>query len=687
MTKDQIKNRIQKLKKEINHHRYLYHVLDRQEISDAAMDSLKEELADLEKAYPEFFTPDSPSRRVSGEILDKFEKVRHSVPILSLEDAFSKEDIKDWEEKISKLVKGKKFEYFVELKLDGLTSVLTYKNGVFARGATRGDGIYGEDVTRNFRTIESIPLKLEVIEKKYGVSEKVFKKCLNGNFEVRGEVMMTKREFEKLNKSREKRGEALFANPRNIAAGSVRQLNPKITASRNLICMAYEILTDIGQKTHGEVHDILNALGFRVNNYSKHCKNIEEVMNFMTSWEKKRKKLPVESDGMVVVVNPVALEKKMGNVGKAQRWMVAYKFKAEEAETVVEDILVQVGRLGTLTPVAKLRPVRVAGSTVSRATLHNEDQVKKIGVRIGDTVIVHKSGDVIPQIVKVFKRLRPRGAREFRMLKKCPICGSKVVRVRGESAHRCSNKHCFAIQREKLVHFASKKSFDIDGVGPRIIEQLIENNLIRDSSDLFDLTIGDLEPLERFAEKSARNIVASIAISREISLEKFINSLGIRHVGEETSELLSQTLIKKTQKLKTVKDIVNVLKKLSLEELNFIKGIGDKVAKSICDYFKDEKNLEFLGKLFKKDIKIKVKKAKIGNKLAGIVFVLTGELENFTRGEAKKKIKSLGGNVSDSVSKRTDYVVAGENPGSKLDRARKLKIKIIGEREFEKMVK
>jgi len=677
MNKTEAKQRIDKLKKEINRHRYLYHVKDRQEISDAALDSLKKELKELESKYPDLQTKDSPTLRVSGDVLDKFKKVKHTQPVLSLEDVFSKQELKDWDTRVKKLVSKKDFDYFVEIKLDGLTAVLRYEKGILVRGLTRGDGKFGEDVTQNLRTIETIPLKLQ--KPKGGSIPDVL--------EVRGEVLMTKKQFAKLNKSREQAGEDTYANPRNVAAGSVRQLDSNITASRNLLFLAYEIMNDVGQKTHAGVHELLNDFGFKVNDWSKECKIIDEVYKYIQSWEERRKKLPIETDGIVIVVNPISLEKQMGSVGKAQRWMVAYKFKAEEAETVVEDIIIQVGRQGTLTPVAKLRPVLVAGSTVSRATLHNEDFIKDLDIKIGDTVIIHKAGDVIPEVVKVLKNLRPQEAKSFRMPAKCPVCGSRVERPAGEAAHRCTNPNCFALQRERMVHFVSKKGFDIDGVGPKIIDQLIANDLLHDPSDLFDLEEGDLQPLERFAEKSAQNIVAAINTSKKIALPNFLTALGIRYVGEETAELLATALAKRAKKLTTVSQVVRALKAFSREDLEEIDGIGSKVGESIYKFLREDREQKFLDELSGKGIKISPYQAPSGpGKLSGNKFVLTGEMQSYTREEAKAAIKKLGGDVTGSVSKNTDYVVAGENPGSKFEQAKKLGVKIVGESEFKKLL-
>jgi DNA ligase (NAD+) len=681
MDKTAAAKRIAQLTKEINHHRYLYHVLDKQEISDAALDSLKKELKDLEELYPDLRLADSPTRRVSGRVLDKFKKVKHTTPILSLEDAFARADLEAWEKRLQKLSRGATWDYFVEAKLDGLTAVLRYEKGVLVRGLTRGDGKFGEDITQNLRTIQSVPLQLtstvEKSEKKIVIPEVL---------EVRGEVLLTKEQFAKLNVAQKKSGQPLFANPRNVAAGSVRQLDPNITAARRLLFVAYEIMNDVGQVTHQEVHQMLKQFGFRVNDWSRPCPDLAAVWKYISAWENKRKQLPVETDGMVVVINPVAHQRRLGSVGKAQRWMIAYKFKAEEAETVVEDIYVQVGRMGTLTPVAKLRPVAVAGSVVSRATLHNEDFIKTLGLRIGDTVIIHKSGDIIPEVVSVLSRLRPDNAKIFRMPKQCPICRAAVVRVRGESAHRCTNKNCWARQRERLIHFVSKKGFNIDGVGPRIIDQLITNDLLHDAADLFDLTVGDLQPLERFAEKSAQNIVTAIKNSTTIELPSFLTALGIRYVGEETTVLLAEALSAAGKKVTTVASVAKALSAWTQADLEKINGIGPKVAASIYKFWHDPAEKKIMAELADKGIRIKPYQAVTGGSLAGKNFVLTGEMKDWTREEAKTEIKKRGGAVVAAVSKNTDFVVAGANPGSKYDKAKKLGLKIINEVEFKKLL-
>jgi DNA ligase (NAD+) len=682
MTKEEAKKRIEKLRKEIQRHDYLYYVLDKPEISDAAYDALKRELIALEKQFPEFITPDSPTQRVGGPPLKEFKKVKHKIPMLSLQDAFNESEILEWEERIKKLAPKDKFDYFVELKIDGLAISLIYKDGIFEKAATRGDGFTGEDVTQNVKTIKTIPLRL-MIE---NLSKEYQRKTLK-EIEIRGEVFMTKKAFEELNEEQKKKGESTFANPRNAAAGSVRQLDPKVTASRKLDFYAYQIVTDLGQKTHYEAHQILKALGFKENTYNQYCKNLNEVIAFHKKISKIRDSLPYEIDGVVVTVNNNELFEKLGVVGRTPRGSIAYKFPGKEATTKIKDIIVQVGRTGKLTPVAILEPVQVGGVTISRATLHNEDEIKRLGVKIGDTVIIQRAGDVIPDIVSVLKNLRTGEEKEFKMPKKCPICGSPVYRKEGEVDYYCSNKNCFATQRRQIYHFVSKKAFDIVHLGPKIVDQLIDEGLIKDAADIFSLTQGDLEPLERFAEKSARNLIESIEKSKRISLPKFIYALGIRHVGEETANLLVEVIRNSKVDIKNIDDLIDYFKSLSLEKLEEIRDIGPEVAKSIYEWFRNEENVKFLKKLKKAGIKIEIPKLKLSKKLVGKRFVFTGELESMTRNEAKEKVRELGGYVSGSVSKNVDYVVVGKNPGSKYEKAKKLGIKMITEKEFLEMIK
>lgn len=693
LSKQEAKERIQKLQKEIARHDYLYYVLDSPEISDAAYDVLKRELIELEKQFPGFITLDSPTQRIGGEPLEEFKKVQHKVPMLSFNDAFSEEEMADWETKMENFLKEKvEGGFFCEPKIDGLAISLVYKNGIFEVSSTRGDGITGENVTQNLKTIHSIPLKIEEISKnlysqKYKVKDKREKKeedfveklldkfKVKEELEVRGEIYVSKKDFEKLNKERIKKGLPLYANPRNLAAGSIRQLDPKVASKRDLNCFVYSCVTDLGQRTHEQEHIIAKKLGFRINPLCEYCPDIKAVFAYHKKMAQIREKLPFEIDGIVVQINNNEFFRKLGVVGRAPRAAIAYKFPGKEATTQVVDIKVQVGRTGALTPVAKLKPVPVAGVIVSSATLHNMNEIKRLQVKIGDTVIIQRAGDVIPDVLRVLKELRTGKEKEFRMPKKCPICGSKVIRPQDEVAYRCTNPKCFAQEYRKLIHFVQKGAFNIDGLGPQILDQLIDQGLIRDAADIFALEEGDLTPLERFAEKSAANLVTSIKKSKEIPLGRFIYALGIRHVGEETALDLASYF-----------GSLKKLKKASLVDLEAVPNIGGVVAKSIDDYFQNKANLKLIDKFLKVGVKIVAPKV-IKKILAGKTFVLTGMLKALSRDEAKTKIRELGGDISSSVSKKTDYVVAGAEPGSKYDKAKKLGVKIIGEKEFLKMVK
>jgi len=667
MDKKEAKQRIEKLKKEISHHSYLYHVLDKPEISDAAWDSLKHELYKLEQQFPELITPDSPSQRVSGKPLDKFEKVKHKIPMLSIEDVFSEQELYEWEKRIKKLLSPElveRVDYFAEMKIDGFGIALIYKNGVFIKGSTRGDGKTGENVTQNLRTISSIPLRLREPHESKSV-------------EIRGEVYMDKNAFEKVNKEREKQKLPLYANPRNTAAGSIRQLDPKLAGSRDLKFLAYDLITDLGDTTHQEKHEIIKAVGFKTDQ-GKYCKNLQEIIGFWKKIMKQRQKLPFQIDGIVVDVNNNKIFKKLGSVGKAHRGMIAFKFPAKQATTTIEDIKVQVGRTGALTPVAHLRPIQLGGTTITRATLHNEDEIKRLGVQIGDTVIIQRAGDVIPDVVKVLTRLRTGKEKEFHMPKKCPVCESPVIRPKGEAVHRCTNRKCGVIQKKSLHHFVSKKTFDINGLGPQIINQLMDEGLVSGPADIFELKQGDLTPLERFADKSAENIIKAIEQSKRIALDKFIFGLGIRHVGEESAINLANHF-----------GSLEKIKKAEIEDLLKVKDTGNVMAESIYRWFRDKRNSNLLSRLKQVGIQILNPKSEIRNKFKirnknflNKTVVLTGELESMTRDEAKEKIRELGGDVSGSVSKNTDFVVKGAEPGSKYDEAKKLGVKIINEKEF-----
>jgi len=684
MTKQEANKRIEKLRELINHHRYKYHVLDNPEISDAAFDTLKNELEELELKFPDLVTPDSPTQRVGGEALDKFKKVGHLVPMLSLNDAFGEQELRDWEVRIKKLVLSAKLDYFCELKMDGLAVSLIFEKGIFWRGATRGDGKIGEDVSQNLKTIEAIPLRLREPEeselKKAGFGSAQIKEIIsavkNGKIEVRGEAIMTKKVFEELNRLYKKEGKSLLANPRNGAAGSIRQLDSKITASRKLDCYIYQVVTDFGQKTHAQEHELAKLIGFKTIPENKYCKNLDEVIKFHEHWAENRGKLAFECDGMVVVVNDNSLHKKLGVVGKAPRWMIAYKFSGKEATTIVEDIIVNVGRTGTLTPVAVLKAVSVGGVTITHATLHNMDEISRLSIKIGDTVIVRRAGDVIPDIVKVLPKLRTGKEKEFHMPKYCPMCGGKVVRLKGEVAYRCANKNCYAVNRRRLMHFVSKPAMNIEGLGKEIIDQLMREGLVREPSDFYEIKEGDLELLDRFAEKSAQNLIESIEQARRVPLARFLNALGILHVGEETAIDLASHF-----------GSIQNIKNASLDQINSISNIGEVVARSIWQWFNDERNKKLLSNLLKY---VKIENSKVVPKkqtLAGKTIVLTGELEGLARDQAKAAIREHGGDISSSVSKNTNLVVAGANPGTKYDKAKELGVKIIGEKEFLRLIK
>lgn len=665
MTRAQAKERIDKLIREINHHRYLYHVLDRQEISDAALDSLKNELAKLEQEWPDLLRADSPSQRIGGIALDKFKKVQHSTKILSLVDAFDAQDIKDWEERNEKILKEKVRGYYCELKLDGLTVVLTYQKNIFIQGATRGDGATGEEVTNNLRTIESIPLTLNNIA---GLK-------LPNVIEVRGEAVMTKNIFDKINKDQEKKGLTPYANPRNIAAGSIRQLDPKIMASRQLQFFAFELISDLGQKTHQESHEILKKLGFKTSPYNEFCQNIEAVGRYLTKWQEKRKKLDFMTDGSVIVVNQLAQEKSLWHIGKAERWMLAYKFPAEQVTTRVLDIEVQVGRTGALTPVAILQPIAVAGSIVSRATLHNQDEIERKDVRIGDTVILQKAGDVIPEIVQVLPKLRTGREKKFVFPKKCPVCHSPVYKKEGEVAFYCTNKKCFAKNVEGLIHFVSKKGFNIEGLGNSIVKLLAERNLLLTGADIFELRDGDLRGLPGFADKKINNLLQSIAKSKKVPLANFIYALGIRHVGEETAISLAQHF-----------NDIDKLSQAKQEELEDLPDIGPEMAKSLVEWFADQPNKKLLQHLWSLGLVLENVEKSQGH-LAGQTFLFTGTI-SMARDEAEALVRQNGGKILSSVSRNLDYLVAGSEAGYKLKKAKEFKnIKIINEQEFIKLIK
>ncbi len=677
MDKRQTKKRIEKLKKTINRYRYSRLVLNKEEISPAAEDFLKKELFDLEAKFPELITPDSPSQRVGGEPLKQFKKVRHEEKMTSLNDAFNEEDLREWLKRLRSFV-GENFstDFYCDLKMDGLAVELVYRDSLLKVGSTRGDGEVGEDITKNLKTIESIPLKLHGDHPPFLV--------------VRGEVFVTKKEFERVNKANIKAEKKIFANPRNMAAGTLRQLNPKITASRKLSFFAYSIYSR-GEKrwlkypNHKKEYKALVSYGVPVNPEGRVLRGLREVVAFKKEIEKKRETLPYEIDGIVVTVNDNEIYERAGIIGKAPRGAVAYKFSPKEATTKVKNIKIQVGRTGALTPVAELEPVSVGGVTITHASLHNDDEVRRLDVKIGDTVIVSRAGDVIPQVTKVVKNLRTGGEKAFKMPKLCPVDGSKVVK--DGAIHKCSNSRCGARHRESLYHFVSRPAFDIRGLGAKIIDRFMDEGLIADAADIFSLEKGSIEVLERFGEKSAENIIQEVKEKKLVSLPRFLYAIGIFHVGGETANLLSQLVGGKKPEVKKPTDVLKVFQKMSLEDLQEIRDIGPAVARSIYDWFRESRNIELLRKLERAGVRLESQKSKVkSQKLGGLTFVLTGSLKSMGRDEAKEKIRSLGGDVSESISSKTDYVVAGSEPGSKYEKAEKTGVKIINESKFLRML-
>lgn len=663
----EIKERYEQLKQTINHHRHLYHVEDTQEISEAALDSLKHELVQIETEYPTLITSDSPSQRVAGEPLPEFKKVTHTVAQWSFNDAFSEEDITDFDARVKRFLEqgGESTEpsYTCELKIDGLKVVLTYVKGILTQAATRGNGKVGEDVTLNVRTIESVPLIL---------TEPI-------DLVVEGEVWMSKANFEKLNEEQKAKGLELFANPRNVAAGSIRQLDPKIAASRRLDYFAYDIaaISTNLPRTQAEELSLIKRLGFKINPHTTVAKSVADIMNYWHEWQKKSKNQDYWVDGVVVKVNEKKLQDILGFTGKAPRFGIAFKFPAEQVTTVLEDIVFQVGRTGVVTPVAHLRPVLVAGSTVSRATLHNEDEIKRLDVRIGDTVVLQKAGDVIPDIVKVVTEMRTGKEKVFKWPTHIAECGGDgaIERIPGQAAWRCVVTDSFVQRQRKFHYFTSKQALNIEGLGPKIIDQLLEAQLIGTFDDIFTLKKGDLLALPRFGEKSVDNLLASIDERRTTTLARLLTGLSIPQVGVETAE----DLAKNFGTIKAIQDA-------SVEELSAVYGIGDVVAQSVYDWFKNKDNRKLVERLLKHITIEKIAVSKQKGKLDGLTFVLTGTLQSLDRDTAKAKIKALGGDVVGSVSAKTSYVVAGEEAGSKLDKAEELGIKVLSEEEFLKMV-
>ena len=668
MSSPAIEKKIDALREKIRHHEYRYYVLDSPEISDAAFDALMNELKRLEADHPKLITPDSPTQRVGGKPREGFVKAKHSSPMLSLDNAYSEEELHDWERRVHELSGRTDIEYMCELKLDGMSLALVYHDGRLERGITRGDGNVGEDVTLNVRTVRSVPLSV--------AKDKLKKAGIPADFEVRGEMLMPLAAFRKLNEEREGQGLAVFANPRNFTAGTVRQLDPSITAQRRMNYFAYLLLKD--GRTYfdrqSKAMDAMEAAGFKVNPNRKLAKNLGEVWKFIQSWEHKRESLPYEIDGIVIKVDRTAWQQELGFTGKAPRWAIAYKYAARGAVTQIENIVPQVGRTGKLTPVAWLKPVPIGGTTVSRATLHNMDEIERLGVKIGDWVEVERGGDVIPKVVKVVEddKDRPRGNQQFEMPEHCPVCGGNVVRTPGEADHRCVNANCPAKLQGTILHFASRHVMDIDGLGEVLVNQLTERGLVKNVADLYKLAKDDLLQLERMGEKSAENVLAEIEASKRLPLERVIYGLGIRFVGERTAQFLAEHF-----------GSLDAVMKASAEELEEVNEVGPRIAESIVEFFGDEHNRKLIGDLRKAGLTFTGQKKEKGTKLAGKTFVLTGTLARRTRDEAKKMIEDAGGRVSGSVSKKTDYVVAGSDAGSKLDKARELGVNVIGEEELE----
>ena len=663
-----VKKEIEELREKLRYHEYRYYVLDDPEISDAAYDRMMNRLKELETAHPELVTPDSLTVRVGGAPREGFSTVRHARPMLSLDNAFSFDALREWDRRVREGSGQEKIEYIAEHKFDGLSISLQFEDGVLARGVTRGDGATGEDVTPNVKTIRSIPLRADTA---------VLKKVkLPADFEVRGEVMMTKKAFEALNREQERIGGKIFVNARNSAAGAVRVLDPSITAARRLDFFAYYLLVDgrVRFAKHSESLQALKQLRFRASDDWKLCAGIEAVIAYCEDWDAKREKLAYEIDGVVIKVNSVAIQNELGYTAKAPRWATAFKYPARQETTVVNDIIVQVGRTGTLTPVAVLEPVQVGGVTVSRSTLHNMDEIERLGLQIGDTVLIERAGEVIPHVLKVVKEGKNR--KPFRMPRHCPECGSTIHHVEGEVAYRCVNAACPAKRKESILHFAGRHAMNIDGLGDKIVDQLVDKGLVKDVADLYALKESEVAGLERMAEKSAQNLLEEIEASKKNSLARLIYALGIQFVGERTAQLLAEHF-SSLEELAAGKE----------EELEEVPEVGPKVAASIVEFFSEPANCQLIKKLRKAGVHPTAEKRVVkSQKLAGKSFVFTGSLANRSREEAGELVIQHGGKVSSSVSKKTSYVVVGTDPGSKYEKAKELGVTILTEAEFEKLL-
>ena len=652
---------VEALREELRRHEHLYYVLDRPEISDAEYDGLMRRLQQLETDHPALLTPDSPTQRVGGKPREGFVKVRHSSPMLRLDNALNEGELRDFDRRVRDLLGDEPFRYVAELKMDGLSMAVDYREGRFARAVTRGDGSVGEDVTENARTIRSLPLRVQ---------------ARPGDFEVRGETVMNRRAFERLNAERDERGLSRFANPRNAAAGSLRVLEPQITASRRLDYYCYLLLAQ-GRTlfpSHWEALDELARRGFKVNNHRKLCAGVEEVLAFCAHWEARRDELPYEIDGVVLKVDSIDQQRQLGYTAKAPRWAIAYKYPARQAVTTVEDIEVQVGRTGALTPVAKLKPVEVSGVTVSRATLHNEDEIARLGLEIGDEVVIERSGDVIPKVVRVQSQGSYR--RPFEFPTECPVCGGKVVRAEGEAARRCINTNCSARLKESILHFASRGVMNIDGLGDALVDQLVDRRIVQSVADLYGLTLETLTDLERMGKKSAGNVLRNIEESKKNPLPRVLNALGIRFVGERTAVFLAEAF-----------GSLDQIAEATPGQLQSAEEVGPKVAESICEFFREPRNQELIARLRQAGLQFTYESTRPkGGPFQGRTFVLTGTLPTLTREEAARLIEAAGGKVSASVSKKTSYVVAGKDAGSKLVKAEELGVAVIGEEELLKLI-
>jgi DNA ligase (NAD+) len=656
-----IPDRIEALRNKLRHHEYQYYVLDAPEVTDAEYDALMRELKALEEAHPDLVTLDSPTQRVGGKPREGFVKIAHSSPMLSLDNALGEDELRDFDRRVRGLLGDQKFAYVAELKMDGLSMAVHYRDGRLSQAVTRGDGVIGEDVTENAKTIRSIPLRL---------------KGIDGSYEVRGEVVFNRKAFEKLNTERDAAGLPRFANPRNAAAGSLRVLDPKITQSRQLDFFTYFLFENGAPALDSQWKslDKLNELGFKVNPKRKLCADIEELVEFCREWTEKRDSLPYEIDGVVAKVDSVEQQNRLGWTAKAPRWAIAYKFAARQEETVVEGIEVQVGRTGALTPVAHLRPVTVSGVTVSRATLHNEDEIARLGLEIGDSVLIERSGDVIPKVVRVVKPGEHR--HPFKMPRKCPVCGGEIVRAEGEAASRCINTNCPARLKESILHFAARGVMDIDGMGDALVDQLVESGQVKNVADIYGLTIDQLTGLERMGQKSAEKLIKNIDASRQARLPRILNGLGIPFVGERTAQFLAEEF-----------GDLDKIAAASEDELQKAGEVGPKIAASLRRFFDEKHNRDLIERLRKEGFSFTYQvKRKTGGPLAGRTFVITGTLPALSREEAKSRIESAGGKVAGSVSKKTDYVVAGDAAGSKLDKARELGIEVIDESRLLKMM-